>query len=975
MDDNLDIFDDNDEKMDESRPDFMEQDINSDRISDRVNIPRIQITPIINQELEEGEILDNEIDELHNNIERVFNFIIENTDYLREFIDENNLLVPNTLIPYITRQLPRNLQRDDNRIFENVMELVDRYNMNQNFLNNKKKEEEEKELNDENVQNLKTCDQVDDLTRIALITDENLRNEYAPEIKKRCKKILKKSIKSCKIFVSETQVNKIYVDLQEPIKSFFENHNLISSFEMRNEIIFKGEGQLGIDAGGLSNMFWDKLGKKLIEDKIFTKDGKINTEFNNFDNYGIDFDNLQINLRFRNYNEFLSEYDKIRIFSYIALIIQNFGSKSGTIDDIFNELKRSSKDEIVKELTKKDIQKIIDINVQELELLLFDGENGYSINYDKIRNLVFRYITSGDRLPNPEDEFDLALYSILLATGDIVKRGEYYYRNTLDMPELEPDSSSDDEPLVGRRPIIDYGFGNNTNSSTLDMPELEPDSDSDIDTDDIRRELENSVPRLSNILPTRLSDEMPELEPDSDVEDVRESDSASDEEEDEEEDNEEDEEEEEEEEDDEEEEEEKDEDGYYNEGENLPPLLRNNNIRDMDLEDLIYHERRVNNQLRNAHPNIRGAYQRRLDNINIRRSELIGLDNQGNNSEMEGGGIGKDYKFYYMIGSLVAKSIMVKQPLGFKLSFNLLYRMKFNQDKMDKYDYVTLLFFDDAQNFKSLFLPKLEEVEYWGLYFMSNPEKEVNGDNYHDYIEDSSKHLLKFDDDRYNGFIDGYKDIMNLYFEYDILKMGQIKNLTVMDMRELINGGKITKDKIKELIQKYKSKGYNVKKQQKWFLEILENSNDFPLDDNENEDEKEKLYFKFIKKLIEFISGRSTIDLSQEWKIHVIDSVDINQVPTTHTCFNTIDLPPYESKEEMYKKLKLAVFGFEEGAGFAGGKSKGKRVRKHKGIDQRTGRLKKGYRYTGKKTKTGLPIIEKIRVQVKINKKGIMKLK
>lgn len=45
-------------------------------------------------------------------------------------------------------------------------------------------------------------------------------------------------------------------------------------------------------------------------------------------------------------------------------------------------------------------------------------------------------------------------------------------------------------------------------------------------------------------------------------------------------------------------------------------------------------------------------------------------------------------------------------------------------------------------------------------------------------------------------------------------------------------------------------------------------------------------------------------------------------------------------------------------------------IRKHKGINQKTGRLKKGYRYSGKKLKSGLPEIVKI-TQNKKQKGGI----
>ena len=42
-------------------------------------------------------------------------------------------------------------------------------------------------------------------------------------------------------------------------------------------------------------------------------------------------------------------------------------------------------------------------------------------------------------------------------------------------------------------------------------------------------------------------------------------------------------------------------------------------------------------------------------------------------------------------------------------------------------------------------------------------------------------------------------------------------------------------------------------------------------------------------------------------------------------------------------------------------KKKVKKIRKHKGINQRTGRLNKGYKYSGKKLKSGLSEIKKIK--------------
>lgn len=54
----------------------------------------------------------------------------------------------------------------------------------------------------------------------------------------------------------------------------------------------------------------------------------------------------------------------------------------------------------------------------------------------------------------------------------------------------------------------------------------------------------------------------------------------------------------------------------------------------------------------------------------------------------------------------------------------------------------------------------------------------------------------------------------------------------------------------------------------------------------------------------------------------------------------------------------------------SGGKKKPNKVRrKHKGINQQNGRLKKGYKYSGKKLKSGLPQIIKIKIKKKSKKK------
>jgi len=73
-------------------------------------------------------------------------------------------------------------------------------------------------------------------------------------------------------------------------------------------------------------------------------------------------------------------------------------------------------------------------------------------------------------------------------------------------------------------------------------------------------------------------------------------------------------------------------------------------------------------------------------------------------------------------------------------------------------------------------------------------------------------------------------------------------------------------------------------------------------------------------KLLHFVTGSSRLPsggfgkLDPKFKIQIVPGPSTN-LPQSHTCFNTLDLPKYSSKEELKGKLALAVE--EEGFGFA----------------------------------------------------------
>jgi hypothetical protein len=199
-----------------------------------------------------------------------------------------------------------------------------------------------------------------------------------------------------------------------------------------------------------------------------------------------------------------------------------------------------------------------------------------------------------------------------------------------------------------------------------------------------------------------------------------------------------------------------------------------------------------------------------------------------------------------------------------------------------------------------------------------------------------------------------------------------------------------------------------------WFIEIIKDL-EGSIHPEEVANKKEK-HFSFIEDLIEFMTGRTALDLNHPngFNVDVQVHKSINHIPSAHTCWNEIDLPPYKNKAALYKKLVYALANSAEGTQFLGGKrrktrkktnklkkskserkhsgknlnrkkinkskrkhsginrknlnhkkinksEKSKPKRKHSGINQQTGRLKKGFKYSGKKLKSGLPEIIKVK--------------
>ena len=93
----------------------------------------------------------------------------------------------------------------------------------------------------------------------------------------------------------------------------------------------------------------------------------------------------------------------------------------------------------------------------------------------------------------------------------------------------------------------------------------------------------------------------------------------------------------------------------------------------------------------------------------------------------------------------------------------------------------------------------------------------------------------------------------------------------------------------------------------KWFWEIV----------HEDFDDE------YRKKLLAFTTGSARVPITGLEEIEFIIGIegdDEEKLPVAHTCFNQLLLPNYKSKEQMKKKLTMAVEN-SEGFGMVWSKS------------------------------------------------------
>ena len=252
-------------------------------------------------------------------------------------------------------------------------------------------------------------------------------------------------------------------------------------------------------------------------------------------------------------------------------------------------------------------------------------------------------------------------------------------------------------------------------------------------------------------------------------------------------------------------------------------------------------------------------------------------------------------KAYEFIGKLMVLAISSGETLNLNLHPIVWKSLLENQINFKEYETIDKNFFELIEKLKQISKNKdkgKDLIDSYDLNFViqNSNEKEIelieNGQNVKVTLENIELYIELAQSKRINEFKNQIKFIRDgLYsgIEKNILQILNWKQLELMVCGEAIFN-------IEDFKQHTKYENCNEKDILIiWFWEWLESC-------------KEEEKFKYLK----FVSGRSRLPKSDYvHKINVFNYKE--QYPASHTCFSTLDLPKYDSKNELFKKMKFVI--------------------------------------------------------------------
>jgi len=278
-----------------------------------------------------------------------------------------------------------------------------------------------------------------------------------------------------------------------------------------------------------------------------------------------------------------------------------------------------------------------------------------------------------------------------------------------------------------------------------------------------------------------------------------------------------------------------------------------------------------------------------------------------------------------------------------------------SNDELDDDDYVSFMINDFPAEFTATIksMEKPEEIEYFGTAFNdyylldedSNEGDDLTRDNIIDFIRKTAKFMMTKTILRKDIEIRPGQDFKKIFEKGEKINTLLIQGIPTAIREEfktnkfcptVINSYIKTPDMNREIIGKLITKfqatmpttvhnytgNADLQRLAKLFKEYV-------LEDKGRKHPNEESYFKFIINLLKFWSASSFYKDEGRYKIAINAGLSNTHLPSSHTCFFTIDLPNYtqisrnatdeEIGNYLFNKVEIAILNVESGIGNVGG--------------------------------------------------------
>lgn len=252
---------------------------------------------------------------------------------------------------------------------------------------------------------------------------------------------------------------------------------------------------------------------------------------------------------------------------------------------------------------------------------------------------------------------------------------------------------------------------------------------------------------------------------------------------------------------------------------------------------------------------------------------------------------------YYCIGKLLG--IALYNNVILNLPFPSFFFKKLLNKKTTFYDLkeIDLELYNSLNNMKKLNEKEIEDLDLTFTISYKIDEKIIT------YNLNENNLELKVTKENLNLFINKYADyILNKMLSkqfnsikegfYYVIKRDILVYLDAKELEKIIIGS--NDFDINEIKSTTIYNGYSLNSNIiKWFWEIFEAYSK-----------------KMKKKLLQFITGNDRIPISGSASLNLVimkNGCDTDRLPSSQTCFNTLLLPEYSSKDKLQKKMRTAL--------------------------------------------------------------------